>query len=72
MVSSVLSAPGTGAGLVPAPLRALGLDVVGIGREHFLGGVGGEVRSAHNQTMPFSEQHVHARLGAVVPHIYNH
>ena len=46
------SAPGTGAWLVPASCRALGLDVGGEGREHFLGGVGGEVRAAHNQQCP--------------------
>lgn len=69
MVSSALSAPGTGAGLVPAPRRAPGLDVGGEGSEHLLGG---EVSAAHNQAMPISEQHVHAGLGAVVPHVRNH
>ena len=51
LVSSALSAPGTGARLVPAPRRTPGLDVGGEGREHFLGG---EVRAAHNQAMPVS------------------
>ena len=51
----MLSAPGPGAWLVPAPCRALGLDVGGEGSEHFLGG---EVCAVHNQMTPVSEQPV--------------
>lgn len=65
----MLSARGTSARLVPAPRRAPSLDVEGEGSEHFLGG---EVGAAHNQAMSIPEKHVHAGLGAVVPHVRNH
>lgn len=68
-VSSALSTLGNRARLVPATRRAPGLDVGGEGSEHFLSG---EVGATHNQAMAVSEQHVHAGLGAVVPHVCNH
>lgn len=68
LVPSALSAFGTSAWFVLAPRWVPGLNVGSESNEHF---PSGEVSAAHYQAMPVSEQHVHAGLGAVVPHICN-
>lgn len=58
----------TSARFVPAPRWVPGPNVGSESDEHFLSG---ELSATHYQAMPVSEQHVHAGLGAVMPHVCN-